>query len=598
MRILGATTSAWNAGARPLTAALVGAALVVGVLGLGSPALASVQPPLVPMPIVSENFDAPLSSTRFAVGPYEVYGSPDPTAWWGRITNVSRGGTHSLYCAGASPTGNRWSIYPDDTRGSFVVDLPELAGFYSAELGLYYRMGSRGENDAESFMFQWRAKSDSTNWPLDSTDRSFPLTGTNWVHRSWPLASPDAGTNLSRTAGEARLLFVDKVGDAGESPSTGSGPAVDDLTVTGYKYGPVRDLAVTSPLPGTVNLTWTKPARATGTITADERTLTYRVWRKALGGATWTERTSARLATPGFTDTAVPGGTYTYLVQAWDTGTGAGYGLHETADVGVVGAPTSTLVIEHDAAGVTFDRFVTGYSPNYSGGGYVYGHGKWPGTKLRVRFTGSSITWYGPRQPVYGMADVYVDGIKQPGVADAYASDADKTLNAKLFEVTGLTDGPHTLEIRPKMRTATNGSIVVVDYFEVEGADPKGGGIRRDEMTGTLSGPWIKGTNSAYINKAYHYSRHRTASFTMRFTGTRIAWIGPKTSGYGRAQVWIDGVYQGVVSQYGTLGWRERVWESKTLPSGNHTITIRPTGTKDAASKGTIVVIDAFDVTP
>ncbi|MDY0088419.1 MAG: hypothetical protein RBS78_08815, partial [Coriobacteriia bacterium] len=71
----------------------------------------------------------------------------------------------------------------------------------------------------------------------------------------------------------------------------------------------------------------------------------------------------------------------------------------------------------------------------------------------------------------------------------------------------------------------------------------------------------------------------------------------PKTGGYGRARVYIDGVLQSTVSQRGTVGWRERVWESKTLPYGKHTIEIRPTATKDPQSKGLNVVIDALDVT-
>jgi subtilisin family serine protease len=168
-----------------------------------------------------------------------------------------------------------------------------------------------------------------------------------------------------------------------------------------------------------------------------------------------------------------------------------GSGVIQLPDPGTP-PPVASFTIHHHDAGVTFDRFVTGYSSAYSDSGYVYGHGKWSGTRMQVRFTGSSIRWYGPKQPVYGMADVYVDGTWKAEV-DCYASDADKTLHALLVEVDGLDDGPHVLEIRPKMRTATNGSIVVMDYFEVDGANPKGGGTRRDEMTGTLSGPWIKG---------------------------------------------------------------------------------------------------------
>jgi len=251
--------------------------------------------------------------------------------------------------------------------------------------------------------------------------------------------------------------------------------------------------------------------------------------------------------------------------------------------------------IQHDAAGVTFDRFVTGYNSAYSGGGYVYG--RWTGTKLQARFTGDTIRWIGPKQPSYGKADVYLDGVKV-ATADCYAPLAQATTSALIWESDPLTDGAHTLEIRlvGQKNAASSGYVVVLDRFEVQGAAPKGGGTRHDEKSGTLSGPWVYGANSAYIAKGYNYSRYATAAFTKTFNGTRVAWIGPKTGNYGRAKVYIDGVLQGTVSQYGTTGWRYRVWESKSLPAGNHTLKIVPTGTKDAASKSTIIVIDAIDV--
>ena len=82
-----------------------------------------------------------------------------------------------------------------------------------------------------------------------------------------------------------------------------------------------------------------------------------------------------------------------------------------TVTITVDEAPVnSTIPLEHDAAGLVFDRWVTGYSTAYSGGGYVYG--RWTGTILKATFTGSSVKWIGPKQPSYGMADVWVDGVK------------------------------------------------------------------------------------------------------------------------------------------------------------------------------------------
>lgn len=258
---------------------------------------------------------------------------------------------------------------------------------------------------------------------------------------------------------------------------------------------------------------------------------------------------------------------------------------------------TETLTICPDDAGVTFDRFVRERSTAATSGIYVYG--RWADTRMSVRFNGSAIRWYGPRQPSYGKAEVYLDGSLMDAV-DCYASVTDKAQDAMIWEVSDLAEGPHTMEVRltGDKNPASSGSIVVFDRFEVDGSQPYGGGQRIDEADGALLGPWISGQNNTYIGQAYHYSRYNTARFELSFTGTQIAWIGPKTGGYGRARVHIDGVDQGVVSQYGPTGWRERVWESKPLLQGQHTITIVPTGTRDVASRGTNIVIDALDVTP
>jgi len=270
----------------------------------------------------------------------------------------------------------------------------------------------------------------------------------------------------------------------------------------------------------------------------------------------------------------------------------------KTYDSGGGSSPTGT-VIQHDEGGVTFDRFVTGHSSAYSGGGYVYG--RWTGTELQVRFTGNKIRWIGPKQPGYGKADIYIDGTKV-GTADAYASEAQKTQSAVVWQSGTLSDGAHTMTIKltGEKNVASTGNVVVVDRFEVDGSAAAPGALRFDERGSyaTFGGPWITGKNSAYIGGGYEYSRHNTASYKATFNGTKVGWIGPRTGNYGRAEVLIDGVRQGVVSQYGPTGWRYRVWESKVLPRGQHTIEIRPTGTKDAASKGTIVVIDAIDVVP
>lgn len=255
------------------------------------------------------------------------------------------------------------------------------------------------------------------------------------------------------------------------------------------------------------------------------------------------------------------------------------------------------ITIDDAAVGVTFDRFVPCRSSVYSGGTYTYG--RWSGTRIECRFTGTKIAWYGPKQPSYGKADVYIDGVKASTV-DCYASAVNATLATKLFESAELSPGRHTISVRlvNQKNAASSGYVVVVDRFSAMGTDAGNPGTRTDESAGTFSGAWVTAANSTYTNGTYRYSRWAGAKIRYTFTGTKVAWLGPRTTAYGKADVYIDGVKKATVSQYGVMGWRFRVWESGTLSAGTHVIEIRVLGTKESASTSANVVVDGFDVTP
>lgn len=257
------------------------------------------------------------------------------------------------------------------------------------------------------------------------------------------------------------------------------------------------------------------------------------------------------------------------------------------------------VVIQHDAGGVVFDRWVTGRTASYSGGGYVYS--RWKDVSLEARFTGSKISWYGPKQPHYGKAEVYVDG-KYMATVDQYAPQSSATLSSVIWQSPTLAEGAHTIRIKVlgARNPSSTGDIVVLDRFEASGTSASAPPVRLSESNtqASFSGTWVRGNNSAYIGSGYNYSRWKGSTFKVTFTGTKIAWIGPKTPQYGRVEVYIDGKYQGTVCQYGSTGWRYKVWESPTLARGKHKLELRVTGTKSAASNGYNVVVDAVDITP
>jgi len=303
--------------------------------------------------------------------------------------------------------------------------------------------------------------------------------------------------------------------------------------------------------------------------------------------------TLALNATGGFRYTPAAGwsGTDSFTYSAND-----GTGNSNVATVQIT-VEAEGVTIEDGAAGVTFDRFVPSRSATYSGGTYIYG--RWSGTRIECRFTGTKIAWYGPKQPSYGKADVYIDGVKVATV-DCYATAANATAATKIFESPVLSAGTHTISVRlmNQKNAASSGYVVVVDRFSAMGTGAGSTGTRADESVGTFSGAWVTAANSTYTNGTYRYSRWAGAKIRYTFTGTKVAWLGPRTTAYGKADVYIDGVKKATVSQYGVMGWRYRVWESGTLPSGSHTIEIRVLGTKESASSSANIVVDGFDVKP
>lgn len=253
--------------------------------------------------------------------------------------------------------------------------------------------------------------------------------------------------------------------------------------------------------------------------------------------------------------------------------------------------------VEDTAVGITFDRFVPSRSASYSSGTYIYG--RWANTHIAARFDGTRIVWLGPKQPNYGMADVYIDNVKLATV-DCYAPSATATSVATIWASPELAPGSHTISIRltGAKNPASSGNIVVIDRFVLPGANSGITGTRVNETAGMFSGLWINCSNPTYTGGTYRYSRWPSAKYTLTFTGTRIAWIGPRTRDYGKAAIYIDGSHVATLSQFGLMGWRYRVWESPVLPRGQHTLEIRALGTKQADSTSANVVIDCFDVTP
>src|SRR5215469_10597624 len=102
---------------------------------------------------------------------------------------------------------------------------------------------------------------------------------------------------------------------------------------------------------------------------------------------------------------------------------------------------------------------------SYTGGDYknTESFSNHAGDSLTVPFTGTAIRWIGSQTGNHGLADVYIDGVKQATV------DCSGSANqVVLFSKTGLTDGPHTLEI---VVDGTHSSGSTDNYVSIDAID-------------------------------------------------------------------------------------------------------------------------------
>jgi len=312
-------------------------ASLVLIAALAAPSVAvAADPPTAPQVIKTVGFENNTTDT-LALAPIQYAGDLATVAFWGRVsgsTTPKHTGIYSLWCAGTNNTNpltaRNYYFYPEYTRGKADLALPQLADYYSAKVGFWYLLPSRGVDDSIGFAIDWMG------------------------------LGPSNGFVLARQPGQVRFRWFDFIEVSGEK--TGRGPTIDDIKVSGFKYGPVDPDSITSGLgggnplatadydssyvstatitlsgsdQGHLKLVWDAPPRTPADATPDERAIAYRVWRRPAGGGAWTEITTdaVRAVNREVFDVPPSPGTYTYAVQAWDPYPGVAYGEVRTKDV-------------------------------------------------------------------------------------------------------------------------------------------------------------------------------------------------------------------------------------------------------------------------
>jgi SpoIID/LytB domain protein len=402
-----------------------------------------------------------------------------------------------------------------------------------------------------------------------------------------PLTLPDLGNAARFEESEGRLGYSGNwVSATGASHSGG-----------GYRYSSVAGATVMATFQGT-SFAWVGPKSASYGQAE--------IWLDGKKQPTVSQYSAAtQLQQTVWSVSGLPAGEHTVVIRVAGTCEAASSGNiividafdvsdSTRPDLSGSGIPFSGWAEESDPSVRYVGNWYAASGSAHSGGGYRYARDL--GSYAIVEFTGSSIYWVGPKASSYGLADVYIDGKKQTTVSQYSAATA---VQKTVWSVTGLSSGRHTLVIgvQGAREAASSGNTIVVDAFSTERPPGQSTVTTYEENAPEVrsAGRWVFGTSAAYSGGGYAYASTPGPTLRMSFRGTSVEWLGPKTPSYGQAEVYLDGVKQGIVSQYApSTALGQTIWRADNLENRLHTVTIRALGTKEAASANTIIVVDAL----
>ena len=124
-----------------------------------------------------------------------------------------------------------------------------------------------------------------------------------------------------------------------------------------------------------------------------------------------------------------------------------------------------------------------------------------------------------------------------------------------------------------ELAAAAPAGMDVIDITDTDPSDGKGF---------TFNGGWTNQTGSEYVNETNTWA-NKGASFTLKFSGTKVYLVGTKDPNHGKAKIRIDNGEEITVDTHADTRSTGQIWfSSDDLPDGEHTLTL----TVDTAAIG------------
>lgn len=117
-----------------------------------------------------------------------------------------------------------------------------------------------------------------------------------------------------------------------------------------------------------------------------------------------------------------------------------------------------------------------------------------------------------------------------------------------------------------------------------------------DNVSFSYSSGWGKWSSSLNYGASTRYKATKGAYAKFSFSGSSVYLVSPKSPNLGKANVYIDGIYQNTIDLYASSNRYRQVVFSKSLNSGSHAIKVVVKGQRNANSKSTFVHVDGIAV--
>jgi peptidoglycan hydrolase-like protein with peptidoglycan-binding domain len=236
-----------------------------------------------------------------------------------------------------------------------------------------------------------------------------------------------------------------------------------------------------------------------------------------------------------------------------------------------------------------------------SGGSFIFADSR--GASANVTFDGTYLAWYAKKGPLYGKAQVSLDG-GAPVLVDLYSSYA--SYKQQVYSTGLLEYGSHTVSIHwiGQKNAASTGTLIDVDSFAVFGtltaappAPPLVWRYQQSDYRLTYVGPWYIASTSAASGGSLFSTSVAKSAVLVNFTGTAVSLLARIVPWGGKALVSLDDGPGEYVDFYApsTLNGQV-VYQKAGLTNGPHTLVIKCAREKQGWSSGYAISLDALDV--